>query len=379
MKINLIAPIDIRYSYRGTEWHIYEYAKCLKEHSFDTTILITNSTREYKTLPNYKRLIAPYNSIPMINVECKEYLLPLKWHLFVYDNLPKNGTIYFPYSIYDYIINIALKPPGQRYIIGCHGMHLKKGHLLEKYTNFEKVLNLSIRTVLSLKKSELRNIYFHAINKEQAAYVEKEFGIKKTNIFYVPPMLDTNAYHTGENNSRKLQVLHMGGADKDLRIVLDIIDMLRVQRRLDQFEFYFIGEPDVSAENEYKNLSNVHFYGSISNKDKIKMLSRSDVIILPAYEVFPKTLLEGLSSGLYVLTSKKAACWRDITDEGIKIFVAENGYPSEYLKPLTRLSERKKNGKEINPYKEINRERTIAAFDRENVLRRVLRMFQKIA
>jgi len=41
MKIYLINPIDIKYSFRATERYIYEYPDYLRKHGKDVEILIT--------------------------------------------------------------------------------------------------------------------------------------------------------------------------------------------------------------------------------------------------------------------------------------------------------------------------------------------------
>ncbi len=286
--------------------------------------------------------------------------------------------MYFPFSIYDYIINILFKPKGQKYIIGCHGMHLKMGHIIRGHGILERFLNAWVRSILYIRKSEMGNLYCHAINKEQAEYIKNTFGFKKENIFYVPIMIDADDYYSKGNSSKKLAVVHIGGMGKDMQIVLNIVDRLNEAGKLDMFEFYFIGERSTEAEAAYGKFGNVRFLGMINDSEKFRVLSEADSMIVPAYETFSKAMLEGLASGLHMLTSKRAASWRDITDTGIRIAVTEHGLAEEYVKPLIVLAELKEKGKGINPRRRKNIEILLREFDRGPVLKRIREMFLKI-
>ena len=297
---------------------------------------------------------------------------------FLYNNLPHGNVIYFPYSIYDYIVNILFKPKGQKYVIGSHGMHLKMGRMLKDHRLLEILLNAAVKSVLLLRKGEINNIYCHVINKEQECYIKKTFGFRTENIFFVPIMLKVTNYLTKKNKSKKLKVVHIGGMGKELQTVLNVVNMLDKKGILGEFEFYFIGETDENVEKRYKRFSNIHFLGMIDDKQKIKTLSEMDVMVVPAYETFSKAMLEGLASGLYIITSKRTASWKDLVNLGIKIAVAGEGEAHEYLAPLISLSKRKRKRKDVNPYKYINIKRTAINFDEKIVLKKMLKLFRKV-
>ena len=381
MKVSLITPMDIRYVYTGTEWHIYEYAKFLHGHRIDVNILITDRCSDgakLKPIKGFRRIIALYKAIPKSYVKCTELILPFKYHLFLYRGLPRNSVIYFPFSIYDYIINILFKPKGQKYIIGCHGMHLKMGHIIKGHNMLEGLLNAWMRFLLFIRRDEMENLYCHVINKEQAEYMKRTFGFRPENVFYVPIMINAGDYHAKGNNSKKLRVVHIGGMGKDMHIVLDVIDGLSETGKLRMFEFYFIGERSVDAEDAYRKFDNVHFLGMVSDRHKYKMLGMADVMIVPAYETFSKTMLEGLASGLSILTSRRAASWKDVTDIGIELSVMSNGYAEEYTRQLIKLAELKCKGKDINPRREMNIRKTIENFDEKVILKKMLTLFLRV-
>ncbi len=378
MKVSLVTPVDIRYSYKATEYLVYEYAKFLKSNGIDTEILITKGKDGGSQIANYSQVKKRYREIPKRKVDCAEMVLPFKYHLFFYDGLPQDSVMYLPFSIYDYIPNILTKPAGQKYIIGSHGMHLKMGHIVKNHSMLEKTLNAMVRNALRINRKEIDNLYCHVINKEQQEYVRKTFGFRPENILYVPIMIKAKDYHPERNNSRKLRILHVGGIGKDMQIVLEVIDMLNAMKKLSMFEFYFIGEEDNESKRRYAHLNNVHFLGMVGDREKIKTMGQCDVIIVPAYETFSKTMLEGLVSGLYVLTSKRTGSWKDITDLGIKINVANHGKAEEYMEPLIHLAGLKSKGKVINMHKAINIKKTEENFDESVILKKMLELFLKV-
>ena len=379
MKVYLITPLDLKYSYRATEEYVYNYAKYLKEHGIDAEILITKKDAKQQTLlSNYKEVVKPYDNIAKKPIRCKEIVLPLKWHVFIYKDLPKEGTIYFPYSIYDYLFNILFKPKGQKYVIGSHSMHLKMNHIIKNHEMLEWLLNFIVKSVLFLRRKENDNIYFHVINSMQEAYLTKNFKINKKNIFYVPNFIDTSRYRLTKNSSKKLRVVHIGGMEKDASIVFDIIKLLDEKHVLDRFEFYFIGRLDKQIEEQYSSIRNVHLLGPIDDSTKLKVLRGADCMIMPSYEAFPKTLLEGLLSGLYILTSKRNSAWQDLIAFGMHMFVAENGFSEEYLQELINLAGKKGKGVNINLYSESNENITIKIFDKRDVLPQILKMFKTL-
>lgn len=379
MRFSIVTPVDIKYSYKATEYLVYEYAKALKENGLDVELLITNTGKKRTYIKNYTGVQAKYKGIPQKPIDCIELTLPLKYHLFMYKGLPQDSVVYLPFSVYDYITNIISKPLGQKYIIGCHGMHLKMGHMVAGNSILEGLLNTITRTALLSRKNEMRNLYCHVINKEQAKYVRKELGFRPENIFYVPIMLDIKKYRIRGNKSHKLKVVHIGGAGKDMQIVLGVIDLLKAKGSLDGFDFYFIGESDKEAEETYRIFGNVNFLGMVGDKEKIKILSEMDAIIVPAYETFSKTMLEGLASGLYVLTSRRAASWRDLTKLGVKMTVTHDGRAEDYVQPLLKLHQMKKNGRDINTRKKENLCIISKEFDSNVVLKKIEEMFLTVA
>lgn len=378
MKVSLITPVDIKYSYRATEYYIYEYAKYLKEKGDDAKILITN-TRRYKLLPNYDKVLKKYGTTPKTEISCNEYILPLKWHIFVYKHLPKDGVIYFPYSIYDYLFNILFKPKGQKYVIGSHSMHLKAGHIIKDHRIIEVVLNQLVKAILYMQKKEKNNIYFHVVNAGQKTYLTKNFNINPNNIFYIPNFIDSKIYSVGKNSTKTLRVVHIGGADKDANIVVFMIEELDRRHLNGNFEFYFIGQNQPKEVIELsKKYANIRVLGTIDEKEKGKILSSMDVMIVPANETFSLSMLEGLASGLQIIANSANPAAAAIIKFGAAVHLVKQNKIEEYINVLNNLCIQKRSVKKFNSMRKINRAIAANEFDKSLLLRKIKYMFDKI-
>jgi len=386
LKAYLITPVDIKYSYRGTEYHVYEYAKFLNENGIDANVLITEELGRENTRPvikNYDSVRRRYSKVGKKEIEMAGVATIHGQPLYTYLNLPKDGPIYFPYNLHYYLVNIALKPMGQSYIIGSHGLQFKLGKLiLGGHQNLENFVNFATRASIFSKLEGAKNVYFHVLNKKQARYLTK-LGVKSGNIFYIPAMVDTKNFKMGSNNSKALKVVHVGGTEKESGIVLEVIKQLNRIGKLGMFEFYFIGNPKPEEAKELELISkkydNIHLLGRVSDSVLVSTLSKMDVMMVTAYEIFPKTMLEGVASGLYMVTSNRNDAAEDFQELGVKLDIVKTGVPSEYVQPLVRLANKKSQGPaKFNPYKKRNRGIVLKKFDQKVLLSKVLKMFLKV-
>lgn len=378
MKVNLITPADIRYSYRGTEVNIYEYAKFMIGRGVDARVLVpTYPSNELAEREDYREVYSLYKKVPKKSIRGRRVMLPLGYVLYTYSGLPKDSLVYFPYSIYDHIVNIIRKPKGQKYVIAAHSMHLKDGHIIQNHRVMEGILNGFMRTVFSMREMR-ENVYHHVITREQARYL-MTLGIHKDRIICVPAFVNTSPLKLKPNCSRSLRVVHIGGVNKDAHLILSIIKELRSRGRDKDFEFYFIGEkePDELLAMAEEN-SNVHCLGPVKETDKAGILSTMDVVIVPAIETFSRAMLEGLASGLYVVASNLNPAAEEIREMGAHISIPRNGRIEEYVKELDVLLELKHSKAKFDAGKRINREIAVRRFDVNVVLGEILRMFEKI-
>ncbi len=379
MKIALITPVDIKYSYRGTEVNIYEYAKFMLDNGIDAKVLVpTYQSNEFTERKDYREVYSLYKKVPTRRITGRKWTLPLGYVLYIYSGLPRDSTVYLPYSIYDHIVNIIRKPKGQKYVIAAHSMHLKNGHIIQNHRIMEGMLNGFMRIVFSMKEMR-ENVYHHVITREQAKYL-MTLGISKDNVMYVPAFVNTGPLKLKQNCSETLRVLHIGGVNKNAEVVLSIIEELRSSGMGKDFEFYFIGEKEPDGLIAIAEASqNVHCLGPVKEADKPGIISSMDVVIVPAVETFSRAMLEGLASGLYVVASNmNPAAW-EIQKMGAHISIPKNGSAREYVKELEALLKLKRSRARFNAGRKRNREIAIKRFDKKVVLGEILEMFEKVS
>lgn len=379
MKVSLITPVDIKHSYSATEVQVYDYAKMLIENGIEASILVPKyKGLEFPSRTDYKLIKNHYKNVTQKGIKGRKIILPFKFTLYVYSDLTSDSTIYFAYSIYDHLINIIKKPKGQKYIIGAHSMHLKNGHILEGHNIIERFFNFLIKSFVFSNKEIAKNVYHHVINKAEKKYLLK-LGIREENIFYVPTFVKTKDYHLSKNQSSKLKILHMGGANKGAGIVLQIIDKAIKTNKLDLFEFYFVGQKMPGELYQYaKKYKNIHIEKGIKENKKADLLSRMDVMIVPSVETFSRSMLEGLASGLYICASNKNPAALEIKTMGAKIYVIRNNNTYKYLEVLAKMINEKRLIEKFESGRRINREIVVRKFDEKVVLPQMLDMFIKV-
>lgn len=381
LKIDFVTPIDIKYSYRATEVQIYEYSKFMIESGVESNVLVptlpdTMSLPKART--DYQAIHEYFKKVPEKSIRGKKVVLPFNYTLYLYSGLPRDSVIYFAYSIYDHIWNVLTKPRGQKYVIAAHSMHLKDGHIIEGHRILESFLNFFMKVTFSIGDAK-RNVYHHVITTGEAEYL-KRLGISEKNIIYVPTFVDTTVFRPRKNGSDKLQVMHIGGIDKDVSVVIGFINRMRDMGILDLFEFYFIGN---NQEAELLDLSEksstVHCFTAIDEEQKANIMSKMDVMLIPAVESFSRSMLEGLSSGLYIIADSRNPAASEIKSKGGKIALVGKDV-SQYIEELKNLKERKLASRS-NFYSDrvTSRDIIIREYDKAVVLRKILEMFMVVA
>ncbi len=375
MKVSLITPMDIRYSYRGTEVDIYEYAKFMQGKGIAAEVLVPDYSFDgLVERSDYGRVYSLYKNVPKRSIKGRRFLLPFNYGLYVYSGLPEDSIVYFAYSIYDHIFNIIRKPRGQKYIIAAHSMHIKHGHIIEGHQYLEWMLNSFMRFVFSTKEAK-KNIYHHVITNAEGKYLE-ELGIPKKNIFYIPTFVESGLYSLAKNKSGRLHVVHIGGVNKDASRVVAVINALQGKQGNVSFDFCFIGDKQPRELSDLiKANKNVHCLRNVTDIEKAKVLKNADVIIVPAVETFSRAMLEGMSSGLYVIaSSKNPAAW-EMQGLGANVYIAEHEKIEDYVKFLMRLYKLKSSRSDFYSGRIINRRIAIERFDKRVILREMVRMF----
>lgn len=335
-----ITPVDIRYSYRGTEKLIYEYANYLSKKGISTEICIpSNNLHKLKILPD--RTNMQFTKIAKCNIKVLKLKLPLNFDLYFYLGLPKNSIIYFPYSVFNHIFNLMLKPKKQIYIIGQHSLHLKEnGRILRNNYIFEELLCHVTKFIVRYQRD---SSYYHVINTSQIKYLLK-LGVPPDKIIFAPDFIDIKKYKFTKNTTNKLRILHIGGDAKNAPYVANIIESLVAKSSLINYEFHFIGEISSKVLLKLQKLhpDSVYYHGIVTEKEKQNLLSKMDVMIITSVETFGISMLEGMACGLYIL-SRRNPTTVSLSDKHLNLTIINFSVPNyvTVLKNLYKLKQSK--------------------------------------
>lgn len=374
MKIDLVTPMDIRYSLRGTETLMYETALFLNENRLEARVLVPKyaCSSKPKEVIGYRKREDRYKSLEKIRIVGRKFCLPLGYDLYFYENVPRESIVYFPFSPYNHLLNIITKPKGQVYVIGTLSLHLKNGKLLVGKDVLENALSRIVGFLLRGEETS-KNIYYQALTEEHTKYLES-LGISKDRIFCIPTFADVNDFQTGNNGSKPLHVMHIGGIQKDSQDLVPVMERLEESGQIKNFVFHFIDDKQPESLAKYERDHKVVQHGMVNRADKIKLLSEMDAMVLPAVEAFSVTMLEGLASGLYLI-SRDNCCAKEVKKKGAHVELVASGNTAGYCNALLDAY-RMKQKSGLDRVKKDNRRVAERYFDKAVVLRQIKAMFE---
>lgn len=258
-------------------------------------------------------------------------------------------------------------------------MSVRDGHITN-HKIIESVINFFL-TNCFLRKEEMRNnLFFRVLNTRQKNYLER-IGVPSDKIFNIPEFVDTKKYCIATSYGKKLNVVHIGGEAKNAQVIIDTIKELIDKRQITKFKFFFIGKHQPKELFEYaEKTDSVVYLGALSDTKKIKILSMSDVQVVPnPDENFAVSMIEGLSSGLRLVVSNQNPIVKNLIKEGALAYTCSNN-PSAYAKVLLGLARMKR----TEPYKfqklkMTNRAIAIKEFEQTKVFNQIKDMFIRVA
>lgn len=305
---------------RGTEQFILETAAYLNKY-MDVMVF----EPEYTNINNVKNSVlkcsSKYLQIKSGLLKSTKIKLPLGQYMYKFKSLPTNGIVYLPFDFYSQFPNLLLKPKGQIYILGvAHGLHLQNGQLAH-HGKIGRLVNVIVKAIFALKGTDFnKTVYYHVTNEEQRNYLLGT-GIKASHIFKITYFINTKEFKIAPNNSKFLRVLHVGGINKDADFVLAIIDKLIEQKKINHYKFHFIGRKMPKAINNYIKKYKIILHGFVDDKVKADIMSSMDVLLLTDIETFSVTMLEGLASGLYIISSDGNPAAFELKNMGASIYI----------------------------------------------------------
>lgn len=178
-----------------------------------------------------------------------------------------------------------------------------------------------IQSILSLNK--LLNKYIIAMLKKYADFLcvfssqlKSSFvklGLNSKKIEIIPNFYKENNHDNCISTNRQIKNVIFIGAIWHPKGIFDLFDVFEDKDINDAFHLSICGLP--VTENDKKRLDDclsgrqyINYYGFVESNDKNKLLSESDIFILPSYtEGFPVTILEAIAHGCFIISSKVGA------------------------------------------------------------------------
>jgi glycosyltransferase involved in cell wall biosynthesis len=158
--------------------------------------------------------------------------------------------------------------------------------------------------------------------------------------------------------------------------IKEMVDAFRsIEIDYPEIKLIIVGDPDLSNPGhvspnymEAENQGNVHFWGRQSNVHEL--LSAADVFIFPSYyrEGIPRGLLEALSSGLPIITTKMPGCDLTVDNNMNGILIAPQS-TSAIRNGIITLMIQKKDLKKMG---QVSRELAVRDFSEEKIFSSIM-------
>tara|TARA_Y100000588_G_C14221962_1_gene911411 strand:+ start:218 stop:1279 length:1062 start_codon:yes stop_codon:yes gene_type:complete len=225
-------------------------------------------------------------------------------------------------------------------------LHIHGARFDDFYTNSVFPIRYTIQQILN---SVDRLI---VLTPEWSKFFEK-FIKDKSIIKILPNGVDTGKYTTTHKESKNKVLIHFGctarkGINEIVNSLPEIIDDNTRLILVDNVERQSI----IDKIKEYTD--NVDYFVNVSENEKVKLLSSSDILILPTFaEGMPILILEAMSSGLAIVTTAVGGIPSVLRNRENCIF-AEPGNSESLQSSISTL---KNNQKLMKNMKEANRQK----------------------
>ncbi len=200
---------------------------------------------------------------------------------------------------------------GRKIVFLLHGMDVKRITYYPLRLPLFMFLFLA-QARLSKKYLRSRNVFFQVLNEAQRNFLIDEILIPRSNVFLIPNGLKTDLYTTVDNRD-DFNIVVLGRINKlpkGSNLLPGIIKEV-LKESDERLTFCIIGKGEYlsSLIKKISDLGSemrkrVSILGFISEVEKIKILSSGNLILSTSYtEPFPLSILEGLYSGLKVIST----------------------------------------------------------------------------
>lgn len=191
-------------------------------------------------------------------------------------------------------------------------------------------------------KGKLKNIYFNRISK---VYASGKSQAKIATSFNLEPQSIVITKGVGVFNFRSQSVyqckseirnfLYVGRLSEEKNLAF----LIKIFNQLPKLTLNIVGFGHQENELRLCAKSNIHFLGSIPNKQLYKVYQSNDVFILPSkVEPWGLVVEEALNNGLPLLLSNRVGCAEEILIEDINGYLFDYDNEESLISAIKRIS-----------------------------------------
>jgi glycosyltransferase involved in cell wall biosynthesis len=220
------------------------------------------------------------------------------------------------------------------------------------------------------------------LSENQKGFFEKL--VTKDKIHVLPNFVNTNLYKSkgdlNKKSNHQIKFVFIGGEESIRKGIYDVIKSISlVINEIENAHFIFIGRCNTDKVLEMIEKDNLPKYvdlkGYVSDEEKRKILTDSDIFILPSYaEGLPIAILEAMASGLAVISTNVGSIPETIKD-GV------NGYlisPGDYKALSEKLIFLSKNRELLRKIGSNNIELAKEKYDTDVLIHKIDTIYKKL-
>ncbi len=367
MKAAIIGSANLEFD-GGAERNVIQIANTLNELGYEVTVFgsgsINNKNNSIDLNFNYCKDAFKYdifanNFILKHTNGVSMGLIGLFSFKNIYENIKGFDLYYFvnPNFLFKktikYLLNDEKHP---EIILGNHGTYFEILHR----KHFSKIL-IPILNRIFFSSTKRYKIKIQVQNIFQKKFYER-LGFPHNAIYTIPQCnIDFKDYTISRKFGFNIIFLNKLTKNKGFSLLKKLI------KNSNNFDLNIAGYlKDLDKiKNKFSNYKNVKFHGYISEEEKHKLLSESDIILnLSKYESLSISSIEGLASGLYLIGNNISGL-SYIKENVNEVSLLENGSVKNYLNSIDKIKDLKNN--DIDRYYEnrkIIREKAKQYFDK---------------
>lgn len=178
---------------------------------------------------------------------------------------------------------------------------------------------------LDRKEEEYRLADLIMVNSNFVKDTFIKCGIDKDKIASVPTGCPGVAHTAARSGTGAQKLIFLFAGRLSLRKgLIYLIEAWRMLNAGNHAELWLVGQREVPEELLKKNISGIRYFGALSSSELPPLYARADVFVLPTLlEGLAYVVLEALSAGLPVITTRESGCGTFVND-GVNGIIVES-------------------------------------------------------